>query len=220
MSFIKKTSIKKYKSTTPGSRDKVGIVFHYLDRSRTSSLLSPLKRKKFKNSQGNLVNYNRQFGNKKLYRLIDFKRNFLNVSGLVIKFEYDPNRNSNLALIRYENDTIAFIIDLEGLMLNDSVISKSNKLASIPKIGDNISLKEIPLGTIISNIEKIPGSGSIFLRSAGSYGLLFQKTETTAKVSFKSGIIKTFLLDCKAVIGKVSGFENKFRVLGKAGVNR
>lgn len=216
---MKLTLIKKYKPITPGFRDKVGLRFNYLNKTRFPFLLSLLKRSKYVNSKGNLVNYNRQFGHKKLYRLVDFKRNFLNILGCIIGFEYDPNRNTNLALIKYENGTISYIIDIDGLNKNDLIVSTNNNKSNI-NFGDSLNLRHIPLGTFISNIEKAPNSGSIYLRSAGSYGLLFQKEGNKAKVQFKSGVIKEFSLDCKAVIGKVSGFENKFIKLGKAGINR
>ena len=216
---IKTVLIKKYKPITPGYRDKVGLKFNFLSRTRSSFLIKPLKRFKYKNSKGNLVNYNRQFGHKKLYRIIDFKREFYNISGIIINFEYDPNRNTNIALIRYENGTYSYILDLEGLQLGD-VIGSFKKYNSNLNLGDCLPLRDIPLGTFISNIENKPNSGAVYLRAAGNYGLLFQKTNKIGKVQFKSGVIKEFSLDCKAVVGKVAGFENKFIKLGKAGINR
>lgn len=211
--------IKKYKPITPGFRDKVGLRFNFLSKNKSSFLIKPLKRFKYKNSKGNLVNYNRQFGHKKLYRLVDFKREFTDIIGTVVGFEYDPNRNTNLALIQYENGTYSYIIDLEDLKIGDTIITGLKNNLNL-NFGDCLSLKDIPLGTFISNIENKPNSGAVYLRSAGSYGLLFQKTDNTAKIQFKSGLIKEFSLNCKAVIGKIAGFENKFIKLGKAGVNR
>lgn len=216
---IKTVLIKKYKPITPGHRDKVGLKFNFLSKTRSPFLIKPLKRFKYRNSRGNLVNYNRQFGHKRLYRIIDFKREFSNIPGIIVNFEYDPNRNTNIALIQYENGTYSYILDLEGLQLGD-VIGSFKKHNSNLNLGDCSPLKDIPLGTFISNIENKPNSGAVYLRSAGSYGLLFQKTNKTGKVQFKSGIIKEFSLNCKAVVGKVAGFENKFIKLGKAGINR
>lgn len=216
---MKTIIIKKYKPVTPGFRNKVGLCYNYLEKKRFPFLLSSLKRSKYINTNGNLVNYNRQFGHKKLYRLIDFKRNFIDIVGTVVGFNYDPNRNTNLALIRYENGTMAFILDIDCLYKNDKIIS-TQKYKSILNLGDSLILKYIPIGTYISNIEKNPGTGAIYLRSAGTYGLLFQKNNNIAKVQFKSGIIKEFSINCKAIIGKVSGFEQKFVKIGKAGINR
>ena len=216
-----KTKIKKYKATSPGIRGKISILNKENNNFPLYSFFfRKLKRRKFKNSNGNLVNYHRNFGKKKLYRIIDFKRIFFDFPAIVKNFEYDPNRNVSIALIQYKNGTFSYILKNEGLKLGDTIIA-SSKNKSLLNIGNNLKLIYIPIGTIISNIsENSLFSKSKYLRSAGMYGQIISKTDFTTTVLFSSGIRKIFNFNSTATIGTIGENQKKFINLGKAGANR
>lgn len=219
--MLKTVLYKKYKPTSPGIRNKFGVSFSYLEKKRFPFLLSSLSRKKFRCSSGSLVNYNRSFGNKKAYRIVDFFREFTDASCHVVGFEYDPNRTSNLALVKYENGTFAYILEIDGLVKGSELNSYSNNTSTLEyNTGDSFFLKDIPLGSVISCLENKPGSGGVFLRSAGNFGTIFKKTNFFVEVQFKSGVVKQFSPFCRATLGKVGSSERKFIRKGKAGVNR
>ena len=160
------------------------------------------------------------FGNKKLYRIIDFKRIFFDFTAKVLEFEYDPNRNVSIALVQYENGTFSYILKNEGLKKGDKVLS-SLKPQSNLHVGDNLKLALIPVGTIISNIsEKDLYTGGKYLRAAGMYGQLVLKKDGKNLVVFSSGRKKLFDDTSTATIGVISGGQKKFTTIGKAGANR
>ena len=213
--------IKKYKATSPGFRNR--IIINDLEISKSpwfKFFFRKLNRKKFINSSGNLVNFHRNFGKKKLYRIIDFKRIFLDFKAIVKNFEYDPNRNVSIALIQYENGTYSYILKNKNLKIGDIIVSTWKKNL-IYNIGDNLKLYNIPIGMIISNIsEKSLYNKSKYLRSAGTFGQVILKKKKTTIVSFSSGHVKEFDINSTATIGIISNEKNKFINLGKAGANR
>jgi len=221
MSKLDEIIIKRYKATSPGIRGRVIVLDRSISKSTTNKFFfRALNRKKFRNSNGNLVSYHRSFGNKKLYRIIDFKRIFFDFNAKVVNFEYDPNRNVSIALIQYENGTFSYILKNEGLK-KGSIVKSSLKLEPMINIGDNLKLSNIPVGTIISNIsEKHVHSNGKYLRAAGMYGQLVLKKDGTNLVLFSSGRKKFFDDESTATIGIISGSQKKFVNIGKAGANR
>lgn len=221
MAKFNEIRIKRYKATSPGIRGRVIIVDTSINKYPTNKFFfRSLSRKNFINSKGNLVNYHRSFGKKKLYRIIDFKRIFFDFNAKVLNFEYDPNRNVSIALIQYENGTFSYILKNEGLKIGDTIKS-SIKLQSHINVGDHLKLSNIPVGTIISNIsEKNINSGGKYLRAAGMYGQLVLKKDGKNLVLFSSGKRKYFDDESTATIGIISGSQKKFTNIGKAGANR
>ena len=213
--------IKRYKATSPGFRGRVLVLDTSISKQPSNRFFfRSLNRRKFTNSQGNLVSYHRSFGNKKLYRIVDFKRIFLDFTAKVLEFEYDPNRNVSIALVQYINGTFSYILKNEGLKKGDIILSSLTEQSNI-HVGDNLKLASIPVGTIVSNIsEKDVFSGGKYLRSAGMYGQLVLKKDGKNLVVFSSGRKKTFDDTSTATIGVISGGQKKFTNLGKAGANR
>lgn len=214
-----KIIIKKYKPTSPGIRGRVVIKDLSLSKSIKKFFNRPLKRSKYRNSTGNLVNYHRSFGKKKLYRLIDFKRVFYNFKASVVNFEKDPNRNAPIALIRYENGTYSYIIKNDGMEKNQVVFSNTERVSTIVT-GSSYKLKDLPVGTIISNISSNNNSKSTYLRSAGTYGQFISKNKDSNLIIFNSGKKKYFHDNVTVTVGIVSGGYLKFKKIGKAGANR
>jgi len=210
-----------YKATSPGRRHKVFVKDLDLSSDKFFPLLRPLKRKKFVNNKGNLVNFHREFGKKKLYRLVDFKRNFEGLFAKIIRFDYDPNRNCGLALLEFENGSFCYILKTEGMAIGDIIVNGFFENTNVTfNSGSSFLLKDIPVGSIICNIEGSVSKGGQFLKSAGTFGQLLMKTEKHSLIQFSSGFKKYFDNNCRATIGIVSGGPKKFSNIGKAGTNR
>jgi large subunit ribosomal protein L2 len=211
-------ALKKRKPTTPSNRTTVLSDFAGLDKVRPErSLTAPLKSKAGRNSAGRVTVRHRGGGHKRTYRIIDFKRNKLSVPGKVATLEYDPNRSANIALIHYLDGEKRYIIAPAGLTQGDMVQSGPGATVSP---GNHMALSEIPLATVIHNIELTPGKGGQVVRSAGNGAILMSKDKEYAQIKMPSGEIRLVHLTCTASIGRVGNSEHESRVLGKAGRKR
>ena len=211
-------ALKKFKPTTPGQRHKVALTFDEITTSKPEkSLLAKKKRSGGRNDTGKMTIENIGGGHKKRYRIIDFKRDKFNVPAKVATIEYDPNRTANIALLHYVDGEKRYMIAPDGLKVGTEVIS--GKDAPI-KIGNCLPLSELPLGTVIYNIELKPGQGAILVRSAGSYAQLMAKDDKYAVIKLASGEIRKILMTCLATIGSVSNPQHQLQISGKAGRSR
>ncbi len=181
------------------------------------SLVEPLKKHSGRNSYGRITVRHRGGGNRRKYRVIDFKRLKDDVNATVLTIEYDPNRTANIALIQYEDGEKAYIIAPHGLKVGDTVSSGSN--ADI-KPGNALPIKSIPVGTLIHNIELFPGRGAQLVRSAGNSAQLMAKEGEFAQVRLPSGEVRMVRVDCKATIGQVGNIDYENISIGKAGRKR
>lgn len=211
-------AIKIYKPYTPSMRNRSVLDFTSLSKvSPEKSLVVSNHRAKGRNNQGRITIRHKGGGHKRNYRLIDFKRNKLEILGTVASIEYDPNRNANLALIFYEDGEKRYILHPEKLKIGDKITSGQN---SEIKIGNALPLKSIPLGTEIHNIELIPGKGGQLIRSAGTSAKIIAKENNYVVLRLSSKEIRLFRENCVATIGKVSNSDFYNVSIGKAGRNR
>jgi len=211
-------AIKSHKPTSPGRRFQTYSDFGEITRKGPEkSLLRPLKKTGGRNSLGRMTIRHRGGGNKRLYRVIDFKRDKDGIPARVANIEYDPSRSANIALLHYEDGEKRYILAPLGLKVGDRVSSGQE---SEIKPGCAIILRNIPLGTSIHNIELNVGHGGQIARSAGSYAKLMAKEGKYAQVKLPSGEVRMVLLDCKATIGQVGNIEHENISLGKAGRSR
>jgi len=210
--------IKIYKPYTPTNRNKSVLDFSILSKIKPEkSLLVTNHRAKGRNNQGRITTRHKGGGHKRRYRLIDFKRNKYNLEGKVISIEYDPNRNSNISLIQYEDGEKRYIIHPEKLKIGDSIYSGKNIESSI---GNSLPLEQIPLGTDVHNVELFPGKGGQIIRSAGTSAKILAKENNFVILRLSSKEIRLFKKECCATIGKVSNSDFYNVVLGKAGRSR
>ena len=211
-------AIKKYKPTSPARRFMTVSDFSEITKSEPErSLLAPKKKNAGRNSYGRITVRHRGGGNRKKYRIIDFKRNKDGMNATVIGIAYDPNRTANIALIQYEDGTKAYIIAPLGLRDGDVVVSGEG--ADI-KPGNALFLKDIPVGTLIHNIELYPGKGGQLVRSAGSSAQLMAKEGDYAQIRLPSGEVRMVRLGCKASIGVIGNQQHENISIGKAGRKR
>jgi large subunit ribosomal protein L2 len=211
-------ALRKFKPTTPGQRHKVAITFEEITASKPEkSLLAKKTRSGGRNDTGKMTIENIGGGHKKRYRIIDFKRNKFGIPAKVATIEYDPNRTANIALLHYVDGEKRYMLAPDGLKVGTEVIS--SKEASI-NVGNTLPLSELPLGTVIHNIELKPGQGGIMVRSAGSYAQLMAKDGKYAVIKLASGEIRKILMSCLATIGSVSNPQHQLQVSGKAGRSR
>jgi large subunit ribosomal protein L2 len=211
-------ALKKRKPTTPSNRFTVLSDFEGLDKVRPErSLIEPLKSKAGRNSAGRITVRHRGGGHKRAYRRIDFKRNKIGVPGKVATLEYDPNRSANIALIHYADGEKRYILAPVGLKQGMTVQAGPGVSHTV---GNSLPLAEIPLSTIIHNIELTPGRGGQIVRSAGNGAQLMSKDKEYAQVKLPSGELRMIHLTCVATIGRVGNSEHESRVLGKAGRKR
>jgi large subunit ribosomal protein L2 len=212
--------LKKFKPTSPGRRWMVGYDFSEITRSKPEkSLIKPYKSSGGRNNYGRTTTRWRGGGHKRMLRLIDFKRNLLEVPAKVLSIEYDPNRTSRIALLEYPNNVKKYIIAPVGLKVGEEIIASDQKSAEV-KIGNCLPLRNIPTGTLIHNIEMAKGSGGQIVRSAGSSAQIMAKEESFAHVRLPSGEVRIINIDCHATIGQVSNVEHDAVNIGKAGRNR
>lgn len=203
---------------TAGTRWKIGNAYAELTSDTPEkSLLEPIKRSGGRNAQGRMSMRYIGGGHKKQYRVIDFKRDKENVPATVKTIEYDPNRSAFIALVSYSDGEKRYIIAPQGLQVGGTVISGSDVA---PEVGNALPLKNMPLGTVVHNIELQPGKGGAIARSAGAYAQLSNKEEKYAVLKMPSGELRKVLNTCKATVGTVSNSDHALQSIGKAGANR
>ena len=211
-------AIKKYNPTSPARRFMTVSDFAEITKkSPERSLLAKKDKHAGRNSYGRITVRHRGGGNRRKYRIIDFKRNKDGMPATVIGVEYDPNRSANIALVQYEDGEKAYIIAPIGLRDGDVVVSGEG--ADI-KPGNALFIKDIPVGTLIHNIELYPGKGAQLVRSAGNSAQLMAKEGDYAQVRLPSGEVRMIRLDCKATIGVVGNQQHENVSIGKAGRKR
>lgn len=211
-------AIKKYNPTSPARRFMTVSDFAEITKkSPERSLLAKKDKHAGRNSYGRITVRHRGGGNRRKYRIIDFKRNKDGMPATVIGVEYDPNRSANIALVQYEDGEKAYIIAPIGLTDGDVVVSGEG--ADI-KPGNALFIKDIPVGTLIHNIELYPGKGAQLVRSAGNSAQLMAKEGDYAQVRLPSGEARMIRLDCKATIGVVGNQQHENVSIGKAGRKR
>ena len=206
------------KPTSAGRRFQTATDFAEITRSEPEkSLLRPLKKSGGRNSYGRVTAYHRGGGHKRRYRLIDFKRNKLEVPAKVATIEYDPNRTVRIALLHYADGEKRYILAPMGLGVGDQVISSAD--ADI-KPGNSLPLLNIPAGTLVHNVEMKPGKGGQLARAAGAYAQLMAKEGKNAHLKLPSGEVRMVPLLCRATVGQLSNVEQENISLGKAGRKR
>jgi large subunit ribosomal protein L2 len=208
-------AVRKFKPVTPGQRRKVVSSFNEITRNRPEkSLLYAVKRTGGRNSSGKMTMRYLGGGHKRRYRKIDFHRDKENIPGTVKTIEYDPNRSSRIALVVYEDGEKRYILAPNGLKVDQKIVS--GKGAS-PDVGNTLTLGELPLGTIVHNIELQPGKGGSLARSAGSYAQLTSRDGKYAIIKLPSGESRMILTTCRATVGSVSNPDHDLEKSGKAG---
>lgn len=212
-------SIKTYRPTTPSRRHMTVSGFDGVDKHATpeKSLVEVLKNNAGRNNNGRITVRHQGGGNKKKYRIIDFKRNKLDMPGKVLRLEYDPNRSAHIALIEYEDGERRYILAPVGLKAGDKVLSSPS--ADI-KPGNALPIANIPVGTVIHNIELYPGKGAQLVRSAGVAAQLMAKEGEVATVRLPSGEYRKVRANCIATIGQVGNVDHANIHIGKAGRKR
>jgi large subunit ribosomal protein L2 len=213
-------AIREYKPVTAGRRG--GSVSDFSDltdkkKKPEKSLLKPIPKKGGRNNQGIVCTRFRGGGHKRMYRIIDFKRRKDGVWGTVVSIEYDPNRSSRIALVQYEDGEKTYILAPEGLKAEDKVMS--GDLAE-PRVGHCMSLRKIPLGMTIHNLELQPGRGGQVCRSAGTAATLTAREGKWAQITMPSGEVRRVSAECRATIGMIGNAEHMNISLGKAGRKR
>ena len=210
--------IKKLKPITSGTRHMSILVNNELDKVRPEkSLVEPLGSSYGIDNYGHRTGRNRHKGHKRLYRVIDWKRNKIGVPAKVATLEYDPNRTANIALLHYVDGEKRYILAPNGLKKGDVVLAGEG--ADI-KPGNALKLKDLPIGTVIHNVELLPGKGGQLARSAGTAARLVAKEGTYCHVELPSGELRLIHKECMATIGAVGNAEHSLVSLGKAGRNR
>ena len=212
-------AIKTFKPYTSARRNMTVSAFDGVDKKAKPerSLVETLKKNAGRNSYGHITVRHRGGGNKRKYRVIDFKRQKLDVPATVERIEYDPNRSAFIALIKYEDGTLSYILAPYGLKAGDQVVSSAS--ADI-KPGNCLPIANIPVGTVIHNVELQPGHGAQLVRSAGAAAQLMAKEGELAQVRLPSGEVRYVRMDCTACIGQVGNLDHENVHIGKAGRTR
>ncbi|HDV5980169.1 TPA: 50S ribosomal protein L2 [Staphylococcus pseudintermedius] len=211
-------ALKHYKPITNGRRNMTTLDFAEITKSEPEkSLLQPLPKKAGRNNQGKLTVRHHGGGHKRQYRVIDFKRNKDGIPGKVDSIQYDPNRSANIALIVYADGEKRYIIAPKGLEVGQIIESGSE--ADI-KVGNALPLKDIPVGSVIHNIELKPGPGGQLARSAGASAQVLGKEGKYVLVRLRSGEVRMILSTCRATIGQVGNLQHELVNIGKAGKSR
>jgi large subunit ribosomal protein L2 len=211
-------AIKSYKPTSPGRRFQTGFTFDEVTRTGPEKrLVRPLKRTGGRNNHGRVTCWHMGGGHKRRYRIIDFRRDKKDVTAVVKSIEYDPNRSSRIALLSYRDGEKRYILAPANLAVGDMVVSSD--YADI-KPGNTMPLRNMPMGSLIHNLELKIGKGAQMIRSAGTYGQIMAKEGAYAQVRLPSGEVRKILLDCKATVGQVGNIEHENVSIGKAGRNR
>lgn len=211
-------AVRKLNPVTPGTRHKVAANFDDITTSKPEkSLLTFVHKSGGRNGAGKMTMRYIGGGHKKMYRIIDFKRNKFGIPATVKTIEYDPNRSVRIALLFYKDGEKRYIIAPQGLKVGQTVVSGPG---IAPEIGNTLLLSEIPLGTLIHNIELYPGKGGSISRSAGSYAQLAAREGKYAVIKMPSGETRMILVTCLATIGVASNSEHNLTRSGKAGRTR
>ncbi|MEN8222553.1 MAG: 50S ribosomal protein L2 [Acidobacteriota bacterium] len=211
--------IKVFKPTTPGQRGKTGFTFEELTTDKPyKKLVRKLNKSGGRNNEGHITSRFRGGGHKRKYRIIDFKRNKLDISGVVETIEYDPNRSVRISLIKYADGERKYILTPNGVKVGDSVISTNGEAEITP--GNSLLLKNIPVGTIIHSIEYISGKGAQIARTAGASATLMAKEGKYALVKMPSSEVRKISVECRATIGQLGNLDHKNIKIGKAGKTR
>lgn len=211
-------AIKKYKPTTPGRRGMTVTDYSVLSKVEPErSLLVPMKKSAGRNNYGRITVRHHGGGNRRKYRVIDFRRNKFDVEAVVKTIEYDPNRSAYIALIEYTDGEKAYIIAADGLKVGHKIMNGPN--ADILP-GNALPFINIPVGTMIHNIEMYPGKGGQLVRGAGTSAQLMAKEGRYALVRLPSGEMRNFLIECMATVGQVSNIDHENVNIGKAGRKR
>ncbi len=210
-------ALRKYKPTTAGTRWRIGNAYAEITTDTPEkSLLEPLGRTGGRNFQGRRSMRYIGGGHKKAYRIIDFKRDKKNIPAKVASIEYDPNRTAFIALLNYVDGEKRYIIAPQGLQVGSTVVSGDSVA---PDLGNALTLKSMPLGTVVHNIEMQPGQGGKLVRSAGGSAQLSNKEEKFAVLKMPSGELRKVLINCYATVGVVSNSDHSLQSMGKAGRN-
>ena len=211
-------AIRKYNPTSPARRFMTVSTFEEITTNvPEKSLLEPIKKNAGRNSYGRITVRHRGGGERRKYRIIDFKRDKDNMPATVLTIEYDPNRSANIALVQYEDGEKRYIIAPYGLTVG--TVIESGKGADI-KPGNALAIADIPTGTLIHNIELVPGKGAQLVRSAGNSAQLMAKEGKYAQVRLPSGEVRMIRMECKATIGQVGNIDHENVSIGKAGRKR
>ena len=212
-------AIKTFKPYTPSRRNMTVSAFDGVDKKAKPerSLVESLKKNAGRNSYGHITVRHRGGGNKRKYRMIDFKRQKLDMPATVQRIEYDPNRSAFIALIKYEDETLSYILAPYGLKVGDKVVSSAT--ADI-KPGNCLPIANIPVGTVIHKVELQPGHGAQLVRSAGAAAQLMAKEGELAQVRLPSGEVRYVRMNCTACIGQVGNLDHENVHIGKAGRTR
>ena len=211
-------AVKKLRPITPGQRHRIAPVFDEVTTSKPEkSLVKGLSKSGGRNNSGRMTMRYIGGGHKQKYRVIDFKRDKFGIPATVKSVEYDPNRNARISLLFYADGEKRYIIAPEGLQVGQTLVSGPG---SAPEVGNTLLLSEVPLGTIIHNIELQPNRGATLARSAGSYAQLVAREGRYATIKLPSGEMRNVLVKCYATIGSVSNSDHMNVVLGKAGRKR
>jgi len=211
-------AVRKLKPTTPGQRHKIIGAFDTItSASPEKSLLRPLKKSGGRNNSGKMTVRNIGGGHKRRYRVIDFKRNKDGVNATVESIQYDPNRSARIALLAYADGEKRYILAPNGLQVGQAIASGTGVA---PEIGNSLPLSEIPLGSIIHNIELRPGQGGTMARSAGTFAQLAAREGKYAVVKLPSGETRMILTTCRATLGAVGNSDHALERSGKAGRSR
>lgn len=211
-------ALKKLKPTTPATRFYSISSFEEITKSvPEKTLLFPIKKKGGRNNTGRITCRHRGGGHKRMYRIIDFKREKIGIFGNVESIEYDPNRSARIALIKYDDGDLKYILAPDNLKVGSKIISDNNPEL---QVGNTLPVGNIPLGTFIHNIELKPGKGAQLARSAGNYGIIVAKELNYTQVKLPSGEVRMVQNLCKATIGVVGNIEHENISIGKAGRTR
>ncbi len=211
-------AVKAFRPYTPSRRHMTVSTFEEITKTTPErSLLAPLTKKAGRNNYGRLSVRHQGGGHKRQYRLIDFKRNKDNVPAKVASIEYDPNRSANIALLHYLDGHKAYILAPNGLKVGQVIVSGPD---SDIKVGNALPIKNIPVGTLLHNIEMKPGKGAQLVRSAGGSAQLMAKEGSYATLRLPSGEMRMVHIDCRATIGQVGNLDHENITIGKAGRTR
>lgn len=211
--------IKSYNPTTPGQRGKTGYTFEELTTDKPyRKLVVALNRSGGRNNMGEITIRFRGGGHKRKYRIIDFKRDKFDVVGTIETIEYDPNRSPRIALVKYADGERRYILAPLGIKVGDNIISTDKEAEIFP--GNALPLKNIPVGTIVHNIEYNPGRGGQIARTAGAAATLMAKEGRYALIKMPSGELRKIILECRATIGQLGNVEHNNITIGKAGRTR
>ena len=212
-------AIKSFKPYTPSRRNMTVSAFDGVDKKAKPerSLLETIKKNGGRNSYGRITVRHHGGGNKRKYRIIDFRRDKLEMPATVQRLEYDPNRSAFIALVKYEDGELRYILAPVGLKAGDVIVAST---AADIKPGNCLPIANIPVGTIIHNIELYPGRGAQLVRSAGTSAQLMAKDAELAQVRLPSGEVRLVRMNCTAVIGQVGNIDHENVHIGKAGRTR